>query len=168
MKISKKKVNLLHILSVVSMVLAVIHTAWWGICAVAWRTSYGSAEIVAVVCLAIGILWIWKTRQKLRFARDCGKYYVSLDGCTRISVDEFAAAVKDSPPKVRKNLVTMISRGYIEGIALNVHDDCITLLDQVRREANMIPVTCTACCGVTRLPPNSVGVCEYCGSQIHS
>lgn len=38
MKISKKKVNLLHVLAAISMILAVINAAWWGICAVAWRT----------------------------------------------------------------------------------------------------------------------------------
>ena len=167
MKISKK-VSLLHVLAVVSMILAVINTAWWGICAVAWRTPYSSAEVVAVVCFGLGVLWISKTWQKLRFIRDCGKYYVSLDGCTRISVDEFAAVVKDSPKKVRKNLVTMISRGYIEGIALNVHDDCIVVLDRVKRESNKIPVTCQACRGVTMLPANSEGVCDYCGSRIRS
>lgn len=175
MKISGSKLNLLNIPAVISMILAVIHTVWWGICAGAWLhfilnegKTYWPSVIVAVVCFGIGVLWVSKTWQKIRFVRDCRKYYIFLEGCTRISVDEFAAVVKDSPEKVRKNLINMISCGYIEGIALNVHDDCITVLDQIRREARMIPVTCEACCGVTRLPANSVGVCDYCGSKIHS
>ncbi len=175
MMLSEKKLKWMHIPATVSMVLAVVHTVWWGICAAAWLyyilsegKTYFSAFAVAVICLGIGFLWIWKSKQKICFVKDCRKYFVSLEGCSRISVDKFAAAVRDDTAKVRKNMVTMISCGYIKGVTINVHDDCITVLDQARHKLAMLPVICEACGGITYLPSNAVGVCDYCGSQIKS
>lgn len=175
MKLSEKKLKWIQIPATVSLALAVAHTIWWGICAAAWThfilnegKTYWSSVVVAVICLGIGIVWIWKARQRIRFVRDCREYFVFLAGRSRISVEEFAFAVRDDAAKVRKNLITMISFGYIEGITLNVHDDCITVPEQARTKPVMLPVTCEACCGVTLLPPHSEGICDYCGSKIKS
>lgn len=36
------------------------------------------------------------------------------------------------------------------------------------KESNYVTVTCKACGGITAIPHNSVGVCDYCGSKIKS
>ncbi len=40
MRISENKLNLLNIPAVISMVFAVIHTVWWGICVGAFLAFY--------------------------------------------------------------------------------------------------------------------------------
>lgn len=192
MKIQEKKLNRIQTNGSVGMVFALFHTVFWciGICAFADLLSedqeYITALVFSIVCVSLGVLWFCKSKTKKQFPSVCLKYAAALKDYSEISITELAAILNEDVKKVRKNITYMIVNRCIEGIHYTYNGDYVIVERQIQpaqensrqtqiehqepkeEQVARVSVTCQSCCGVTMLPVNSVGVCDYCGSKIKS
>lgn len=142
--------------------------------------------LIFCLCLVAGgavLVYLGYRRNKL--IADCKKYFTAIaDGKVR-TVEELAAITGQQSGQVSGNFDKMIGRGYLKGVYLDRRTGRIMSLDGMcietksasldnwnsyaqAKKRETVSVTSEACGGITYLPSNAVGVCDYCGSQIKS
>ena len=103
-------------------------------------------------------------------------YSLRLSGRLFVTLDELAVIVEQDPVLVQKNIEEMIKKGYINKIEapdgkriVYIQNTGIELIEDAPNNVqNCVAVKCEACGGVSEIPAGESGICEYCGSNIHS
>lgn len=142
--------------------------------------------LVFCLCLvAGGVGLVCLGRRRGRLIADCKRYFSAIAGGKVRTVEELAAAAGRQTGQVSRNFDKMIGCGYLRGVYLDRRTGRIMILDDAcvesknpslndwssyaqTKKQEMVSVTCEACGGVTHLPSNTVGTCDYCGSHIRS
>lgn len=153
------------------------------------------AIVLCLILIALGILWFVKSRNSRNIRKLCFRYTDVLQEYPSMTISGLASILDEPEKTTRKNINYLISKCCVEGIRYTFHGDYVTV-DQLREAAPQpelepiivhpeyqesqttfpqkkeavvfIPVTCKSCCGITMLPPQSKGICDYCGSKIKS
>lgn len=128
--------------------------------------------IIALVFIGIFQNTYNQSKKKYDLIQSYKLYYEKLVGKSRVSVDELAALVWQETGVVQKNLEEMIRLGYISKVLSSgshgriayIHDTAIQIVADA--DKTLVAVTCSACGGITQIPADSTGTCDYCGSKI--
>lgn len=151
--------------------------------------------VFSLICIALGVLWFCKSRNSYNIRKLCVRYTDVLREYPSMTIAGLASILDEQEKTTRKNINYLISKRCVEGIRYTFQGDFVTVdqlseaapqpeheqiiaypdyqesrvaIPQKKESVVCIPVTCKACCGITMLPPDSKGVCDYCGSKIKS
>ena len=198
MRISDTKLNRVYLTATVSMTFSLIHLAFCGlvfyVAILAGLNGEPIMDVLSVMIVyggftALGVMWFLNAKWKRNFRPICVKYIKVLKCNPRITISGLATILGEDVKKVRKNINYMVNSRCVEGLHYSFKGDYVSEYNlvqpqsipqekmqpqqrpqqkQINRQIVRVSVTCESCCGITMLPPNTTGICDYCGSKIKS
>lgn len=152
------------------------------------------APLLLLPFTAFGGWLIFCASKHSKFLHECERYAAAMKDYSCASVDVLSAILQTDNETVKRNLAEMIHRGFTTNVSLDLVSNTVTVfevheetfeaeeddvvfeeeeeekieIDCIEDDCIKVNVVCPACLGITMLPIDSVGVCDFCNSKIQS
>ncbi len=184
-KNGKSAVLIGTILSKLQFILGSFLTFFCGLMLLVGATMYapgdGPAIIFLLVILALGIGMILRGRKSGKLIQLFKSYVAALSADPHHCLDCVASATNSSVDVVRANMEQMLKKGYFAGAYIDNQTNCLVLPSEVvaatsqtisfhsaSDSATYQTVVCKGCGATNKIAADSIGECEFCGSQLRA